>query len=65
MGDKNVNYVFGNARPGQQDEFNEWYGNVHLPEVLAMPGVVSAQRFDLLAPGFAQDFPAAHRYLAV
>jgi len=31
--------------PGNEDEFARWYDGVHLAEVLAVPGFVSAQRF--------------------
>jgi antibiotic biosynthesis monooxygenase (ABM) superfamily enzyme len=31
--------------PGREDEFARWYDEVHLAEVLAVPGFVSAQRF--------------------
>lgn len=58
-------FVLGNAREGQEDAYNEWYDNVHLPEVLAMPGVLSAQRFSLMTPEFAKSFPAKHKYLAI
>jgi hypothetical protein len=35
----------GLADPARQDEFDEWYDNVHLPEVCGTPGIVSARRF--------------------
>lgn len=31
--------------PEQADEFNRWYDEVHLPEIVALPGYVSARRF--------------------
>ncbi|MFM8303659.1 MAG: hypothetical protein ACKOA9_05085 [Actinomycetota bacterium] len=40
--------VFSNPVAGTEDEFNRWYDEVHLPEVLATPGIRSAQRFRLL-----------------
>jgi hypothetical protein len=42
---------------GQEQEFNRWYDHTHLPEVLALPGFVSAQRYELVG-----DRPS---YLAV
>jgi hypothetical protein len=33
------------ADPGREDEYNEWYRATHLPEVLAIPGFVSARRY--------------------
>jgi hypothetical protein len=38
--------VVGNAVAGREDEANDWYDNIHLQEVLALPGFVSAQRFE-------------------
>lgn len=31
---------------GAEDEFNRWYNDVHLPEVLACPGFASATRYE-------------------
>jgi hypothetical protein len=28
-----------------EDDYNRWYDEVHVPEVLAVPGFVSARRF--------------------
>ena len=33
--------VFSAPTPGQEDEYNDWYNNVHLDEVVAIPGFVS------------------------
>lgn len=33
------------AKEGREKEFDDWYTNVHLDEVLALPGFVAAQRF--------------------
>ncbi|RJG40838.1 DUF4286 family protein [Mesorhizobium sp. DCY119] len=53
-----------NPLPGQEDEFNDWYTNVHLGDVLKLPGVKAAQRFALSdvqhRPG-----PFEWKYLAV
>jgi hypothetical protein len=32
---------------GREAEFNEWYQSRHLPDVAAVPGFLSAQRFSL------------------
>lgn len=37
--------VLTNPVAGQEDDFNEWYDNVHLEDVLEVPGVVGAERF--------------------
>ena len=31
--------------PAREDEFNDWYSNTHLPEILAVPGFLSARRY--------------------
>ena len=30
---------------GQEEEYNTWYNEVHLPEILAVQGIVSCRRF--------------------
>lgn len=36
-----------NPLDGRDAEFNDWYTNVHLGDVLKLPGVVAAQRYQL------------------
>lgn len=36
-----------NARPGQVEEFTRWYDMVHVPDVLSIPGVLGARRYEL------------------
>lgn len=31
--------------PGREEEYDRWYRAVHMNDVLALPGIVSAQRF--------------------
>ena len=35
--------------PGKEAEFNDWYQNAHLPEIISIPGFEGAQRFQLVA----------------
>ncbi len=37
--------VITNPVPGREDEYNRWYTERHLPDVVAVPGMVAAQRF--------------------
>jgi hypothetical protein len=37
--------VFTNAVPGREEEFNDWYSNTHIPDLLRVPGIQAAQRF--------------------
>jgi len=55
--------VFTNAVDGRDDEFNQWYDEVHLVEVLALTEFVDATRHKLAD---AQMFPdQSHAYLAI
>jgi len=40
--------AFTNPRPQQDVAFNEWYDRQHVPDVLRVPGFISAQRFILI-----------------
>jgi hypothetical protein len=54
-----------NAVAGRDDEFSEWYDNVHIPEALAVDGFVAAHRFhicDTQRPG-TDSYP--YRYLTI
>jgi hypothetical protein len=55
--------VFTNANDGQDDAFNKWYDNTHIPDVLKVPGFVGAKRFKLAQTTPPQ--PSDHRYLAL
>ena len=39
--------VFASPAEGREDDFNDWYDNIHLADFVALPGVVSGQRFAL------------------
>ena len=54
--------VKSNPVDGKDDEFNRWYTDVHLPEVLQIDGFESAQRFCLTEQ---QIQPQSRRYLAI
>lgn len=49
--------------PGQEKVFNEWYDQVHVPDVLAVPGFVRAQRFETVG-GLRGEMPD-RRFLAI
>lgn len=55
--------AFTNPVPGREDEFNAWYDEIHLRDVLNIPGVVGAQRYRL-RPVDARTEPA-QRYLVM
>ena len=33
------------ADPSREEEFNEWYDKIHLPDVLEVPGFIRATRY--------------------
>jgi len=49
--------------PAREAEFNKWYDDVHLPDVLSVPHFVAAQRYKLAGPANKNE-PEA-QYLAV
>jgi hypothetical protein len=46
--------VYTRPVAGQEDEFNDWYDNQHLQDLLKIPGVVRAQRFSTEIDGQRQ-----------
>jgi hypothetical protein len=47
---------------GREDEYNRWYNEVHLQDVVSVPGFVSAQRFKMIIP---VQGSFANRYLSI
>ena len=54
--------VFSSFAPGREQEFNDWYDRIHVPEVLSVGPIVSCQRFKVAD---AQAMPQTHRYVAL
>ncbi|MGB8391458.1 hypothetical protein [Mycobacterium sp.] len=68
----NLFLVLTNPVQGQDEAFNTWYDTQHVPEVLDVPGVVAAQRYDLSEVTVPEDEdlpaqlpPPTHRYLVI
>jgi len=59
----NLLVVLTNPSEGQEEAYNRWYDEVHVHEVVQVPGFRSAQRFRL-APAQMGE-PGDHRYLAI
>ncbi len=55
--------VLTDSVEGREDEFNDWYTNRHLSDVLRIDGFVAAQRFRLSETDPPQEF--SHKYLAL
>ena len=58
-------FVLTNPVAGKEAEFNEWYNGQHVPDVLNVPGFVSAQRFRLADAQFGGEASRTHKYLAL
>jgi hypothetical protein len=55
--------VFTNPVEGREDDYNEWYDNQHLGDVIAAAGFDRAERLRLTGIGAPSE--AKHRYLAL
>ena len=53
----------GPSHPDREDEYNNWYTKVHLPDVCAVDGVTGARRYKAVDP--SQLAPGAPGYCAV
>jgi hypothetical protein len=42
------------ADPAREEEFNRWYEEIHLPDMLPVPGLIKATRYLNLDPGTNQ-----------
>lgn len=56
--------VHSNAAEGREEEYNDWYSNHHLKDLLACPGVVSARRLTL-AEQQVHPGPQAFKYFCL
>ena len=52
-----------NPIEGKEKEYNDWYSNVHLKEVVAIKGFKSAQRFKLTKAQQSDEQP--FKYMAI
>ncbi len=46
--------------PSREKEFNDWYNNIHVPDVLEIPGIVRMTRYENAIPSEEQA-----KYLAL
>lgn len=57
--------VMTNPVEGKEAEYNDWYNTHHVPDVLNIPGFVSAQRFCLAETQMGRGQSRPHKYLAL
>ena len=56
---RNLMVVLTNTEPGKEDEFNRWYDDVHVGDVLSVPQVKACTRYEVT------DADSDYRYLAL
>ena len=42
---KRLMVALSNAAEGRDEEYNDWYSNVHIPDICSLEGVLGATRF--------------------
>lgn len=57
--------VFSNPLDGRHEEFNDWYTNVHIRDVMRMPASIAVQRFVLADEQPDEHRVSRYRYLAL
>jgi hypothetical protein len=57
-----VYLVFANPIPGREAEFNEWYSNVHMGDLVQLPGWIGAQRFRIVTTVQPPPSTAGYRH---
>ena len=57
--------VLSNPAEGHDDEYNDWYTNNHLPDVIAIPGIIAAQRFKFQGSVTAPEAAPTFQYMAI
>ena len=65
---KMIMTVFSDSISSDREaEYNDWYGNVHVHDVCAIPGVQSARRFKASSvdSAFGGEIASGQRYLVI
>lgn len=57
--------VMTNPVEGKESEFNEWYNQQHIPDVLNVPGFVSGHRFRIADVQMGGEASKTFKYLAL
>lgn len=64
MSERVICCVYTQPVPGHESEYNDWYDHRHLHDVARVPGVLSAQRFEMVGAEAALGGPLT-RFLAI
>ena len=55
-------FAFSDCKdPAREKEFNDWYDNMHVPDMLEVPGMIRATRWASAQPKYSQH----RKYLAM
>ena len=65
LSDRPLSLVTVDVDPAHEEEFNRWYNESHVPNLLKVPGYVLAGRFRALDHPAVKNFNTGHRYLAI
>lgn len=60
-----ISIAFSAPAAGGEDDFNQWYDEIHLAEALALPGHVGAHRYQLSASQLPAMPPSPYEYLTI
>lgn len=60
---KYVFVVYTRPKAGRDAEYNKWYDETHLPDILALPGFRSARRYRYV--DVPTTNPSTHPYIAL
>ena len=65
LSDRPLSVVSVDVDPAHEAEWNRWYDDSHVPNLLEVPGYVMAGRFRAIDHPFAREFKTGPRYLAL
>lgn len=57
---KHFLHVYSNAVQGREDDFERWYRDVHVREMLQLPGFIACQRYVLSESQMGRSHPQRH-----
>ena len=63
MENKGVFIVMAKVKPEQEDAFNRWYDEDHMPKALnRFPGVISGRRYKIMDGGDGYNYMALYEF---
>lgn len=63
MAKKGVFIVMAKVKPEQEDAFNRWYDEDHMPKALnRFPGVISGRRYKIMDGGDGYNYMALYEF---